>query len=187
MAHQAMLVKFYVDVIFCQNLHIYHIFVEKALFKKMKIYKMRNKWMNELKNQIEATNELMKKIIKIDKKREWPKECKFGMNEWKKNWTKRFKFWNDWMDGWKNERKEARKKGRNEWMNQNNEILRILGKSNLKWWIYAKLELEKCLHLIFHSPMQWQERQMDIFAFSPHLYFSKTNDKREIITKQINF
>jgi len=88
----------------------------------------------------------MKKIIKIDKRSEWPKECKFGMNEWKK-WTKRLKFWNDWMDGWKNERKEERKEGTNEWMNQKNEILGILGKSNLKWWIYAKLELEKYIQI----------------------------------------
>lgn len=73
--------------------------------------------MNELKNQIKTMNELMKKRIKIDKRSEWPKECKFGMNEWKKKdkWTKRLKFWNDQMDGWKNERKEARKEGMTRW------------------------------------------------------------------------
>lgn len=39
-----------------------------------------------------------------------------------KEWT--LKFWNDWMDGWKNKRKEVMKKWMNEWMDEKNEILK---------------------------------------------------------------
>jgi hypothetical protein len=47
MAHIAMLVIFYVDLISYQNFnlpHIYHIFAGKNLFFEMKIYKLIIRW-----------------------------------------------------------------------------------------------------------------------------------------------
>lgn len=99
-------------------------------------------------------NEWMEKIRKIDEMSELSKECKFWMNDKKTERMNDKKYWKFGMIEWMDKRKERR----NKWMNQKNEILGSLEKSNLKWWIYAKLELEKRLLSIFHFPMQWQER-----------------------------
>ncbi len=41
----------------------------------------------------------------------------------------------EWLNGWTKEWKEGGKEERKEWMNQKNEILGIVERSNLKWWI----------------------------------------------------
>jgi len=51
----------------------------------------------------------------------------------------------------------------------------------------CKIGIEKMFTSYLPLSNAMTERQMDIFALSPHLYFSKNNDKREIIAKQINF
>jgi hypothetical protein len=54
----------------------------------------------------------------------WERNLTKGMNDQKNEWTKRLKFWNDWMDGWKNKKKEGEKEGMNEPKNDIKEILR---------------------------------------------------------------
>jgi len=107
------------------------------------------------------------------------------MNEKKKDaWTQGLKIRNDWMDGQKNERKEARKEGMNEPKEWDFGNFR---KVKFELINLCKIGIEKMFTSYLPLSNAMTERQMDIFALSPHLYFSKNNDKREIIAKQINF
>lgn len=75
-----------------------------------------------------ATNEWISKRMKLkewiqmDGKEIWQKEWMIKRMKWMNKWTKRLKFWNDWMDGWKNKKKDGEKEGMNEpkeWYSRN--------------------------------------------------------------------
>jgi hypothetical protein len=56
----------------------------------------------------------LKEWIQMDGKEIWQKEWMIKRMKWMNKWTKRLKFWNDWMDGWKNKKKDGEKEGMNE-------------------------------------------------------------------------